>query len=175
MSNGLENLACYIRQVLDQSAGEEGKVRVCERLSDVLMDDNFINTHLGARTQGKPAREILYEDPEFGFCICGHVYDGAAEGKPHDHGTTWAIYGQASGETEMTEWKVINKGSGNQPSLVEPQARYVMKRGDVKLYDVGVVHSPNRRASVKLIRIEGSNLDAMKRSNIEAKKGFNAP
>jgi hypothetical protein len=44
-----------------------------------------------------------------------------------------------------------------------------MNPGDAHLYDVGVVHSPDRKAPVKLIRIEGKNLDHVKRSNITAK------
>jgi hypothetical protein len=37
-----------------------------------------------------------------------------------------------------------------------------------KFYDVGAVHSPKRDSSTKLIRIEGKNLDTVKRSNIKA-------
>jgi hypothetical protein len=44
-----------------------------------------------------------------------------------------------------------------------------MKPGDAHLYDVGAVHSPRREQPVKLIRIEGKNLDRVKRSNIQAK------
>ena len=42
-----------------------------------------------------------------GFCICGHVYANEAIGFPHDHGSSWAVYGQASGETEMTDWEIL--------------------------------------------------------------------
>ena len=108
------------------------------------------------------------EDPELGFCICGHVYDGPANGAPHDHGPSWAIYGQATGVTEMTDWKIVRKGEGNEPTLVEPVKTYLMKPGDAHLYDVGDVHSPKRDAPVKLIRIEGQNLDRVRRSNIKA-------
>jgi hypothetical protein len=44
-----------------------------------------------------------------------------------------------------------------------------MKPGDQHLYDVGDVHSPRRDGPCKLIRIEGKNLDRVKRSNIKAK------
>jgi len=44
----------------------------------------------------------------------------------------------------------------------------VMKPGDAHLYDVGVVHSPKRDGLTKLVRIEGANLDRIKRSNIKA-------
>jgi hypothetical protein len=44
-----------------------------------------------------------------------------------------------------------------------------MHPGDARLYDVGDVHSPKRDAPVRLIRIEGSNLDRVRRSPIKAK------
>ena len=43
-----------------------------------------------------------------------------------------------------------------------------MRPGDAEVYDVGDVHSPNRQEPTKLIRIEGANLDHVKRSNIQA-------
>jgi hypothetical protein len=48
-----------------------------------------------------------------------------------------------------------------------------MRPGDAHLYDVGAVHSPSRSAPVRLIRIEGANLDRVTRSNIEAKEAVN--
>jgi hypothetical protein len=111
---------------------------------------------------------VLYEDPELGFCICGHVYEGAANGAPHDHGSSWAIYGVAQGDTEMTDWRIVKKAEGDAPNLVEPVKTYVMKPGDAHVYDVGAVHSPMRAGPTKLVRIEGKNLDHVKRSNIKA-------
>jgi hypothetical protein len=43
-----------------------------------------------------------------------------------------------------------------------------MKAGDVHFYGVGHVHSPVRKDPVRLLRIEGANLDNIKRSNIQA-------
>ena len=113
--------------------------------------------------------EVLYEDPELGFCICGHVYGDAAVSQPHDHGSTCAIYGQARGRTEMTDWRIVEEGDGDGPALVEPVETYALAPGDVRLYDIGAVHSPKREQPTKLIRIEGQNLDHLKRSNIKAK------
>jgi len=111
---------------------------------------------------------VLYEDPELGFCVCGHVYMQPAHGEPHDHGSSWAIYGLAEGDTEMTDWKVVRKGDGTNPTLVEPDKVYVLRPGDAHFYDVHVIHSPKRDTVTKLVRIEGSNLDHIKRSNIKA-------
>ena len=169
MSETLEGLAQDIKTALKSAPGIEGRKKVCERLSSALVDEDFVARHLRERAPGEHPREVLYEDPELGFCICGHVYDGPASGKPHDHGSAWAIYGQSVGATEMTEWQIVKKGEGDKPSLVEPVRTYTMKPGDAQLYDVGDVHSPNRDQPVKLIRIEGANLDRVKRSNIASK------
>jgi hypothetical protein len=96
------------------------------------------------------------------------VYDNASNGTPHDHGPSWAIYGVATGDTEMTDWRIVKRGEGDAPNLVEPVKSYLMKPGDSHLYDVGVVHSPKRHGLTKLVRIEGRNLDHVKRSNIKA-------
>jgi len=170
MTYTLEGLAADIRKALGTQPGRAGKEQICRAVSQALGDGAFIATHLKERTHGANPREVLYEDPELGFCICGHVYEGSANGKPHDHGPSWAIYGQATGTTEMTEWRIVRKGEGSEPTIVEPTQTYVMKPGDARLYDVGDVHSPRRAAPVKLIRIEGRNLDRVERSHIVAKE-----
>lgn len=166
MSYSLEQLASDIKATLKKNPGTAGREQVCTLVSKACVDQDFIAKHLTA--ENCAPRKVLYEDPELGFCICGHVNGDKAVGKPHDHGSSWAIYGQAVGMTEMTDWKIVKKGEGTTPSLVEPVRTYEMKAGDVKLYDVNVVHSPNRQQPTKLIRIEGANLDHVKRSNIAA-------
>ena len=166
MSYTLEQLSDDIRAALKADPGAGGKQAVCTLVSKVLLDRDFIARHLDP-DQCKP-RKVLYEDPELGFCICGHVYEHPAHGSPHDHGSSWAIYGVAVGDTEMTDWRIVRKGDGATPTLVEPERTYVMKPGDSHLYDVGAVHSPKRDTLTKLVRIEGANLDRIKRSNIKA-------
>ena len=169
MSYSLTQLAADIRETLKTNSGPTAKEKVCTYVSKALNDKTLVANHLKDRAPGANPREVLYEDPELGFCICGHVYSGPAKGAPHDHGPSWAIYGQATGVTVMTDWRIVKKGEGADPSLVEPVKTYAMNPGDAHLYDVGAVHSPDRSDPVKLIRIEGKNLDHVKRSNIKAK------
>jgi len=169
MAITLSQLADDIRGVLAADTGSDGKARICQLVSRCLADQEFIAAHLKTRAPGANPREILFEDPELGFCICGHVYDQPANGAAHDHGPSWAIYGQATGVTEMTDWRIVERGSGERPTLVEPVRTYLMQPGDAHFYDVGDVHSPKREAPVTLIRIEGQNLDLIKRSNIKSK------
>jgi hypothetical protein len=165
----LNEFAADIRAALKADPGPGAKAVVGRYVSRALTDPTFVATHLQDRASGANPREILFEDPELGFCICGHVYNGPANGSPHDHGDSWAIYGQATGVTEMTDWKIVEKGEAGKPSLVEPVRTYDMKPGDAHFYDVHDVHSPRRDAGCKLIRIEGRNLDLVKRSHIKAK------
>jgi len=169
MSYTLTHLAADIREALKRGPTRSAKEQVCKHLSLALVDQAFVAKHLKDRAPSANPRDVLYEDPELGFCICGHVYSDPANGAPHDHGSSWAVYGQATGVTEMTDWKIVTKGTGGEPTLVEPVKAYQMKPGDAHLYDVGDVHSPKRESSVKLIRIEGLNLDHIDRSNIKAK------
>lgn len=168
MGYTLSELAADIRRELSADPGPAARAAVCRLVARALADEAFVAAHLKDRPAGSDPREVLYEDPQLGFCICGHVYPGKAIGSPHDHGPSWAIYGQASGVTEMTEWRIVEHGANGSPTRVEPVETYVMNPGDVRLYDVGVVHSPRRHAPVKLIRIEGRNLDRVQRSNIVA-------
>ena len=166
MTYTLDELSQDIRQALKDDPGPAGKKKICEYVSKALRDDAFIAENVNP-DECKP-RKVLYEDPETGFCICAHVYGDAHQGTPHDHGTSWAIYGVANGTTEMTEWKKVSQGSGDAPALVEPVRSYEMKRGDCQFYEPGAVHSPKMSAMTKLIRIEGANLDHVQRSNIKA-------
>ncbi|MGI9521545.1 MAG: hypothetical protein ACR2PG_07840 [Hyphomicrobiaceae bacterium] len=166
----LEALADDIRSTLKVDSSRAGREKICTFVSRALLDQELVAKHLKDRAPGEHPREVLYEDDETGFCICGHVYNGEAVGEPHDHGSSWAIYGQATGETEMTDWKIVETGDGKEsPHLVEAVRTYTMVPGDAHVYDIGDVHSPARSKPVKLIRIEGANLDHVQRSNIKKK------
>jgi hypothetical protein len=168
MAYTLEQLAKDLRAELSESPAEDCSQSLCRIVERALVDDDFVATHLRDRADGEDPRAVLYEDPDLGFCICGHVYEGAAESAPHDHGSSWAIYGQAEGATEMTDWKIVDPGSADRPIRVVPERTYELKRGDAHFYAVGAVHSPKRASSTRLVRVEGANLDHVRRSDIEA-------
>ncbi|MEM9062585.1 MAG: hypothetical protein AAGD13_19165 [Pseudomonadota bacterium] len=168
MNYTLENMAGDLRAALIKGPVDAVSSELCAIVSRALNDDAFVSRHLPDRAEGEHPREVLFEDPDLGFCICGHVYEGAAESGPHDHGSSWAVYGQASGETEMTDWTISDQGDADTSSKVVPARTYTLRRGDAHFYGVGVVHSPKRVASTRLVRVEGANLDHIQRSKIEA-------
>ncbi|MDE0150592.1 MAG: hypothetical protein OXM58_19720 [Rhodospirillaceae bacterium] len=164
----LETLAQRLRDAMKASPVPDGAAALCGILGEALKDRAFTAAMLPDRKDGEPVREILYEDPELSFCICGHVNAGSSVGKPHDHGTTWAIYGQAEGTTEMTDWRIVDRGGDGRPIRVVPDRTYTLTPGDAHFYGVGAVHSPRRTRPTRLIRIEGANQDFIPRSHIVA-------
>lgn len=165
MAYTLTELAADIRRVLQEAPGDGGEA-VCRLVERALKDAEFRAANFGPDKTAR--RTVIHEDPELGFCICAHVYEGRAESAPHDHGPTWAVYGQAEGVTEMTDWRIVKKAEGDAPALVEPARTYALEPGMAHYYGVGAVHSPRRENATKLLRIEGRNLDAVRRTPIEA-------
>lgn len=164
MAYSLEELAGDIREALKKNPMPAGGEAVCAHVERALTDDHFRAENFG--TDRTEKRTIVHEDPELGFCICVHVYEGAAHTGPHDHGTSWAIYGQAEGETEMTDWRIVSPASDDTPAKVVAERVYTLKPGMAHFYPVGAVHSPARKSSTKLLRVEGANLDHVKRTPI---------
>ena len=165
MADKLAQFAAECKRLLTQEPGPPGREKVVQTLEQLLGDAEFVGAYLG---DGTGSRDVLYEDPELGFTILAHAYEGASQSAPHDHGPAWAIYGQASGETEMTEWQLLEAASEEQPGKVRKAKTYALKPGMACLYNEGDLHSPRREDSTRLIRIEGQNMDRVKRLRYEA-------
>jgi len=160
MAYTLETFATAAHDILTADPGPAGRDRLRALVEDVLKDDAFIARYLG---DDVPERKILYTDPQLGFCILGHVYRNARESNPHDHGPSWAIYGQARGETLMNDWALVEKATESRPGKVRHVRSYPLKPGMAHVYNEGDLHSPRRDGPTRLIRIEGTNMDRVKR------------
>jgi hypothetical protein len=160
MNYTLESFAAAVRNALQRDATPAGRERVRGLVEEALKDDNFIKTYIN---DGTPDRQVIYEDPDLGFCVCAHVNRDAREANPHDHGASWAIYGQAFGETEMSDWEIVDPAGEGKPGKVRRARVYTLKPGMAHIYNEGDVHSPKRVAATGLLRIEGKNTQKMKR------------
>lgn len=165
MAHTLEQFAASCHDILKAEPGPGGRAKVCALLQDVLKDPQFVGTHLTDQT---PEREILYEDRELGFCILAHHYRGAKVSPPHDHGPSWAIYGQALGETEMSDYELLEAASADKSGKVRKVRTYKLTPGVAHVYNEGDLHSPSRANSTRLIRIEGVNMEKVRRLKYEA-------
>ncbi len=166
MSYTLEQFAgdCHAALAADSGPGGREVVRQC--VARACRDPDFVATWLQA--DDAPERRVIYEDPELGFCILAHVYAGPKTSDPHDHASTWAIYGQADGVTMMTDWTIVERPADGQPGRVKAARTYRLEPGDAHVYQEGDVHSPRRDGPTRLIRIEGMNMDGVKRDKFVA-------
>jgi hypothetical protein len=160
MGYTLEQFSADCHRALAADPGPDGRKKVCELVQKACADKDFVAKHL---PDDGAERHILYEDPELGFCILGHVNRGAKQSPPHDHGPTWAIYGQAVGETVMTDWAKVSPASEGHTGKVRHVRDYTLTPGAAYVYNEGDLHSPRRDASTKLIRIEGRNVEKIRR------------
>ena len=83
MATTLEQFARECRDILKQDPGPAGRRKICHRMESLLGDETFLAAHLTDQT---PERQVLYEDPELGFCILAHAYHGAKDTPPHEIG-----------------------------------------------------------------------------------------
>jgi hypothetical protein len=165
MAYTLDQFAADCRAALLQDPGPAGRERVRQYTERACSDADFVAKHFGA--DNSVDRKILYEDPDLKFCILAHVYRGQRNSPPHDHGPSWAIYGQVAGVTEMTDWRLLQKPEHGAPGKVEKVRCYELRPGVAHVYNEGVLHSPARTGDTKLIRIEGQDLTKVKRDKFE--------
>jgi predicted metal-dependent enzyme (double-stranded beta helix superfamily) len=165
MAMTLEQFSAKCHDLLKAEPGPAGREKVRALLENVLKDADFVARHLDDAT---PERKILYEDPELKFCILAHHYQGAKESPPHDHGPSWAIYGQARGETEMSDYQLLEAASADKIGKVKRTRTYKLTPGVAHVYNEGDLHSPKRVTATRLIRIEGVNMDKVKRFRFQA-------
>jgi predicted metal-dependent enzyme (double-stranded beta helix superfamily) len=165
MARTIEQFASECHRLLKAEPGPAGRSRVSALLQEVLKDQSFVAKTIDDNT---PERKILYEDPELGFCILAHYYKGAKESSPHDHGPSWAIYGQAWGETQMSDFELLEAATTENPGKVRKVRTYKLTPGVAHVYNEGDLHSPKRDSSTKLIRIEGINMEKIKRLKFQA-------
>jgi predicted metal-dependent enzyme (double-stranded beta helix superfamily) len=165
MTTTLEGFAAKCHDLLKAEPGPAGREKVRALLETTLKDEAFVSRYLDDRT---PERKILYEDPELRFCILAHAYQAAKVSPPHDHGPSWAIYGQARGETEMSDYKLLEPASEDKPGKVKKLRTYKLTPGVAHVYNEGDLHSPARAGPTRLIRIEGVNMEKVKRLKFQA-------
>ena len=165
MDHILSDLASRCSTLLKDASGPEGRKAVADLLSGILADPAKVDALFPPSTG---ERELLYQDPDQGFCILAHAYDSPKISSPHDHGPSWAIYAQARGQTEMTDFEIVSEAAPDAPGTVRSTRTYQLRPGDAHVYNEGDLHAPRRDGPTALIRIEGTDMTKVKRMRYEA-------
>jgi predicted metal-dependent enzyme (double-stranded beta helix superfamily) len=138
----------------------EALSQIAERLGRLLANPDFVATTFS--DDMPPGRRVLHHDAETDIHVLAHVQEGNKVGKPHSHGASWAIYGNARAVTEMTEWRRTNPQSDDHAEL-EAVSHYRLGPGDTRAYGPGVIHSTAHPDRAWVIRVTGTDLDALPR------------
>ena len=145
--------------------GQSGLPDVARKLGELLKNPEFVAQTFSDDTP--VGRRELWHDPETDAYVLAHVQEGAKVGKPHSHGTSWAIYGTARGVTEMTEWRRVNPES-EPGAVLEKTRQYALGPGQTRGYASGAIHSTAHPQKAWVIRVTGTDLDAIPRYRFSA-------
>ncbi|MDI3469752.1 MAG: hypothetical protein OJF62_001815 [Pseudolabrys sp.] len=169
MAYDLDQFIADCRDMLTRDPGPAGRARVMADLERLLANPDFVEKHCG---DDQPAGiKVLYEDPKLGFQVLSHVMGKARVSQPHDHGKSWAIYGQAKKYTDMTEWRREDDGRDPAHAKVTPVKKYRLNPGQAGIYQDGAIHSIDYPDNARFIRVTGTDLDKIDRIRIDPKTG----
>lgn len=169
MAYSLEQFVADSRRSLEADTGPEGLDAIRKHFENLLVDEDFLATHFDA--DAAPAARTLHEDPKTGMCVLAHVIEPGGEGKPHDHGPAWAVYGQADRHTEMKEWRRTDDGTDDGRATLEIVNAYRMEAGRAVVFGPGAIHSVHHPEGAWLVRVTATNLSRVVRSSYDADEG----
>lgn len=160
MSYTLEQFCGESHAILKGKPLPSALTQIADRLSQLLANPAFVAETFN--TDMKPGKRVLRHDPELDFYVMAHVQEGRKIGKPHSHGSSWAIYGNARASTEMTEWRRTNPQSDDHAELVA-ESKYSLAPGQTCAYGPNVIHSTAHPKDAWVIRVTGTDLDKLPR------------
>ena len=169
MAYTLEEFSADCHHTLKDDPGAAGREQVRENLENLLLEDDFIAANCGPDASG--GANVLYEDSELGFQILAHIMEKGHAGGVHDHGASWAIYGQAVGYTDMTEWKRTDDGAEEGKATVELDRSYRLERGQAGIFQDHKIHSIAYPDSARFIRVTGVDLQTIARGRYDVEAG----
>lgn len=168
MSYTLEELCADCRAIVQGAARvEDGLPQIAEKLKQLLANPAFVAATFD--DDMPPGKRVLHHDPVTDVYVMAHVQQAGKGGSPHSHGTSWAIYGNARGHTNMTEWRRVNPDSEDH-AVLEPAERYSLGPGQSRAYGPGVIHSTAHPETAWVIRITGTDLDKLPRYHFRPKR-----
>jgi hypothetical protein len=160
MAYTLDEFCAEASALLKSEPLSQALAAIASRLSELLGNPQFVADTFN--DEMPPGRRVLHHDSETDFYVLAHVQEGNNAGKPHSHGSSWAIYGNARAFTDMTEWRRINPEHEDH-AVLEPARRYRLGPGDTHAYGHGVIHSTAHPEKTWVIRVTGTDLDNLPR------------
>ena len=150
-----------------KAKGQAGLPEVADKLKGLLTNADFVAATFNDAME--PGKRVLWHDADTDAYVLAHVQEAGKSGNPHSHGASWAIYGNAKGVTNMTEWKRVNAESED-AAVLEKSDYYGIGPGQTRAYGSGAIHSTAHPAKAWVIRITGTDLDKIPRYAFRPRK-----
>ena len=166
MAYALENFCADTRSALKGKPLADALPQIAQSLSQLLANPAFVAETFN--DEMPPGKRELYHDAALDFYVLAHVQQGGKVGKPHSHGNSWAVYGNARASTDMTEWRRTNPETDDHLELVAA-SKYSLTPGQTRAYGPGVMHSTAHAKTAWVIRVTGTDLDHMPRYRFSKK------
>jgi len=154
---------------LHETSGPAGRERVRVLLEKLLANPAFVDEAVGPAAPTGTRK--LYEDKELGFVVLAHCNPKPHKSPPHDHGSSWAVYGQAVRHTDMSEYRRVDGGNGAGDARLEQVKTYRLEPGRAGVYDVGAIHAIDYPEGSRFVRVTGRDLDYVQRLKFDTAAG----
>lgn len=165
MGDSLEAFCNDTRSILAGQDNPAGREQIRQRLERLLGDAAFCREHMGA--DNNAGMTEIYQDPDLRFCVLTYNMTAPRTSPPHDHGRSWAVYGQAGGYTDMTIWSEEAGEDGN----IAPVRSFRLNPGQAGLFDVREIHSIQYAEGSKFVRVTGVDMSQEARRVFDPETG----
>ena len=169
MAYTLEAFCGDARTILKADSGPTGVEKIRQKMESLVQDAEFVRQHFHDGMQYGARR--LFVDPELGFEVLGYRAEKARTSPAHDHGDSWALYGQVRNYTEMTEYNRTDDGKDPDNAKLEIKDKYKLEPGQVGTYWGSQLHSTYTPTDCCYLRLTGTDLEKRPRVRIDQNTG----
>ena len=152
----LENFCSDVKKALSTLDGEQARESIRKKLEKLLTNEDFVSRH--CHKDAKVGVHVLYQDEELGFMVLNHVINKGRKSPPHDQGESWAIYGQAVGYTDMSEFDRLDNETREGIAELKMVSEYRLTPGLAGMFGPRQIHAIHFVEGSRFIRITGTDL-----------------
>jgi predicted metal-dependent enzyme (double-stranded beta helix superfamily) len=156
----LENFVADLRGVLARDLPEDAKLEEAAcALRRLLANPAALDRYRWALEQGR-GPWLLYEDPDFGFCVTLLLKQRANSTPVHHHAEAWTLYGIFDGIETVHRYDRRDDGANPERADVRLAVDHVRRPGEVEIEPPYSVHNETTSADVDTVAIavRGRNL-----------------
>ena len=157
MAYQFENFLNDCRDAYNPANGKANLEIIQHKLGKLLQSNQeFVESECGPLVEF--GVHEIYRDPERGFIVYAHIPEKGRTSPPHDHGASWAIYGQTKKFTDMTEYRRLDDGLQDDYAKIEASKQYRLIPGMVGKFGPHEIHQISFEDGARFVRITGSDL-----------------